>query len=79
MMGTVSLYPNPASTSVTLGLEGFEGEVNVDIVDMNGRVVYTTSTTTSTMVVDVNDMPQGAYFVRVVSGTRTAVSKLIVK
>ena len=78
-VGTVSLYPNPASTSVTLGLSGFEGDVRVDVVDMNGRVVYTANTTTSTVSIDVTDMPQGAYFVRVTSGSRTAVSKLIVK
>ena len=77
--GTMSLYPNPASTSVTLGLEGFEGEVIVDVVDMNGRVVYNANTTSTTVSIDVREMPQGAYFVRVTSGSRTAVSKLIVK
>ena len=77
--GSVSLYPNPASTSVTLGLEGFEGEANVQIVDMNGRVVRSANSVSATVTLDVADLPQGAYFVRVVSGTRTAVSKLIVK
>ncbi len=79
MAGTMSLYPNPASTSVTLGLEGFEGEVGIDVVDMNGRVVYQTNTTSTTVTVDVTELSQGAYFVRVVSGTRTAVRKLVVK
>ncbi len=79
MAGTMSLYPNPASTSVTLGLEGFEGEVSIDVVDMNGRVVYQTNTTSTTVTVDVTELSQGAYFVRVVSGTQTAVRKLVVK
>ncbi len=78
-LGSVSIYPNPASTSVMLGLEGFEGEANVQIVDMNGRVVRSANSVSATVTLDVADLPQGAYFVRVVSGTRTAVSKLIVK
>jgi hypothetical protein len=77
--GTMSLYPNPATTSVTLALEGFEGDVRIDVVDMNGRTVRKANTTSSTVTLDVADLPQGAYFVRVVSGNRTAVSKLVVK
>ena len=77
--GTVSLYPNPASTSVTLGLEGFEGESQVEVVDMNGRVVIRHEVRDSKLEMNVSELPQGAYFVRVTSGTRTAISKLIVK
>ena len=77
--GTVSLYPNPASTSVTLGLEGFEGESQVEVVDMNGRVVLRHEVRDSKLEMNVSELPQGAYFVRVTNGTRTAISKLIVK
>ncbi len=77
--GTVSLYPNPASTSVTLGLEGFEGESQVEVVDMNGRVVMRHEVRDAKLEMNVSELPQGAYFVRVTNGTRTAISKLIVK
>ena len=79
LAGTVSLYPNPASTSVTLGLEGFEGESQVEVVDMNGRVVIRHEVRDSKLEMNVSELPQGAYFVRVTNGTRTAISKLIVK
>ncbi len=79
LAGTVSLYPNPASTSVTLGLEGFEGESQVEVVDMNGRVVIRHEVRDSKLEMNVSELPQGAYFVRVTNATRTAISKLIVK
>jgi hypothetical protein len=72
--GTVSLYPNPASTSVTLGLEGFEGESQVEVVDMNGRVVMRHEVRDAKLEMNVSELPQGAYFVRVTNGTRTAIS-----
>ena len=79
LAGTVSLYPNPASTSVTLGLEGFEGASQVEVVDMNGRVVIRHEVRDAKLEMNVSELPQGAYFVRVTNGTRTAISKLIVK
>jgi hypothetical protein len=77
--GTMSLYPNPATISVTLTVDGFEGMVNVELVDMNGRVVYTANSITSAMTIDVSNLAKGAYFVRVTGERQTAVRKLIVK
>lgn len=73
------IYPNPASTSVTLALEGFEGVVYVDVVDMNGCVIANHEIRSSSFVIDVADMAPGTYFLRVTSGTQTAVRKLVVK
>jgi len=77
--GTMSLYPNPASSNVTVNVEGFEGQVNVDIVDMNGRVVISQTIRNSQFTFDVSNLSQGAYFVRVTGEQQTAVRKLIVK
>ena len=79
--GTLSLYPNPASSVVTLTAEGFEGQIRVDVVDMNGRTVYTSSNhgTAASIQLPVADLPQGAYFVRVTSEQQSAIRKLIVK
>ena len=76
MNSNVSLYPNPASQTVTIS--GFEGEAMVSIVDLNGREVYST-TANGTVTVDVTGYAQGAYFVRIAGENTVAIRKLIVK
>ena len=72
------LYPNPASGSVTLSLGGFEGQVCVQVVDMNGRTLATTYTSDSQTALDVSSLQPGAYFLRVTGSSQTAVRKLII-
>ena len=77
--GTLTLYPNPASEVVTLTVTGFDGEVNVEIVDMNGKRVSSLRTQNSELQIDLGQIATGAYFVRVTGEHQTAVRKLIVK
>ena len=77
--GTLTLFPNPASSNVTVTVSGFEGEVTVEIVDLNGKRVAEQRTQNSELTIDVTTMAQGAYFVRVTGERQTAVRKLIVR
>ena len=77
--GTLTLFPNPANSYVTITVSGFNGEVEVQIVDLNGRTVSELRTQSSELTLDVSELAQGAYFVRVVSENSTAVRKLIVR
>ena len=76
--GAISLYPNPASTTVTLRVSEQMVGSTVSIVDVNGRVVYT-QTATQSLTIDLSDMAKGAYFVRLTGEQSTVVRKLIVK
>ena len=73
----VALYPNPATTSVTLS--GIAGQATVSIVDMNGRVKEEYSVSANTLTIDLTGYAQGAYFVRITGEQQTAIRKLIVK
>ena len=76
----ISLYPNPASSTVTLS--GIEGAAKVTVVDMNGREVYTQSlshSATQSLTIDVSQLTQGAYFVRITGERVNAIRKLIVR
>ena len=77
--GYVSLYPNPASSTVTVSVEGNESEVVVTIVDMNGREVKRERTSGSVLTMDISSLSQGAYFVRLTGERVNAIRKLIVK
>ena len=73
----ISLYPNPASSTVTL--TGIEGAAKVTVVDMNGREVANFEIRNSKFEFDVSGMTQGAYFVRITGEQVNAIRKLIVR
>ena len=79
MADALSLYPNPASTMVTLRVgERLVGST-MSIVDVNGRVVMSETLAGETLTIDLNDVAKGAYFVRITGEQSTVVRKLIVK
>lgn len=79
LAGSFVLYPNPATTTVTLDLTGVEDAAIVSIIDLNGREVFTEKAGGAKMTVNVAGFAKGAYFVRVTGSNTTAVRKLIVK
>ena len=77
--GSLSLYPNPASTTVTLSVSEQMVGSTVSIVDVNGRVSGEWRVENGELTIDVSDMAKGAYFVRITGEETTVVRKLIVE
>ena len=78
---SIELFPNPASTTVTLTLPGTD-DILVRIVDMNGREVYAQAlrhSDTRSLTVDVSALSSGTYFVLITGEQLNAVRKLIVR
>ena len=75
----LSVSPNPASTMVSVSAAGIEGNVTVQIVDLNGRVMMQQQGAAQNFRFDVSNLAQGAYFVRMTGENVNAVRKLIVK
>ena len=73
----ISLYPNPASSTVTL--TGIEGAATVTVVDMNGRENGKWKVESGKLTIDVSGFAQGAYFVRITGEQVNAIRKLIVR
>ena len=51
----------------------------IEIVDMNGRTINELRTQNTELTIDLSSMTKGAYFIRITSGSISAVRKLIVK
>jgi hypothetical protein len=76
----MNLQPNPATSQVSINLEGVTGMVNCAIIDMSGRVVYTNNfNAEDSQVINLNNVAKGAYFVRITNNTFSTVEKLIVR
>ena len=77
-----TIYPNPTTGTTTITLTGVEGEVTINVVDMNGRTLITESVTCGSECekrIDVEKLAQGTYFVRVLGDNVNSVRKLIVR
>lgn len=74
---TISLYPNPASKSVTVA--GLEGGGTVEVIDVSGRSVASYHATGAALTIDVSGYVRGTYFVRIINESATLVRKLVVK
>ena len=78
-IGGVLVYPNPAHGNVTIETTS---PATVTLLSLTGRAVNTqafTQSSNQTITIDLSAVPQGAYFVKVVSRGSVSVRKLIVK
>ena len=78
MAASFGLYPNPASSTVTVDLGG-ESTALVAVIDQSGRKSGEWRVESGKLEINVSDMAKGAYFVRVTTNSGTSVRKLIVK
>ena len=77
---SLGLRPNPATSSVSMNINGVNGMVNCSIIDMSGRVVYNADINADQAhVIDLSNVAAGAYFVRVTNGDFSKIEKLIVR
>ncbi|GEM_PF-363243 len=76
---SLSLYPNPASDRLNVAWdETSNGSVRVELIDLMGRVVQSTSTTVSDFNIDLTSFSPGLYLVRVQKG-ETVTSKVFIR
>jgi hypothetical protein len=78
--GNVRLYPNPATSSITLELTGNEtaGLTKLEIYSISGLKVFTkVCNRVSKQSVSVSDLRPGVYFIHVITGDGRETLKLI--
>ena len=77
-----SIYPNPTSDATTITVSGANGQVVIEVVDMNGRTVSNQTLEcpgNCTQEMNVEGLAQGAYFVRITTDEVSVVRKLVVR
>lgn len=72
-----TLYPNPATGSTSVKLAGVTMPVKVEILDLQGRIVYQNLLRESPHRVDLTNLPAGLYFVRLGEEGSIGIEKLI--
>jgi len=75
----VRVYPNPSSNVMTIQATGVEGNVDVKITDVLGKVVYN-ETVSPLKKIDVSDFKNGVYLVTVSdNGKKVQTKRIVVK
>jgi len=67
-----SLVPNP--TADVFEIEGLLSNYTIDILDAAGMVYQTVTNTGSRVEIDINDLPSGLYFIRIVNNANNTMS-----
>ena len=73
-----SVYPNPSTGAFTIEFDGNVSNVELSILDLNGRTVYTQAIITNKTNVDLNTIANGLYTVVLVSNDTVSATKMIV-
>ena len=77
-MNMATIYPNPAQNNFVVKFSEMTTKYTVEISDLTGKVVYTTSGSDAIEVkVDRNNLGNGLYFVKVSNGSKYFTSKLV--
>lgn len=79
-LSSINVYPNPAESSISIdGLNGTNFDA-VMIVNLNGTIVKEVSSiSTSNQTIDISDLENGVYFVRVQTASNTEVIRIVKK
>ncbi len=80
--GKIVLYPNPARTNMYIAIQNADnGNINVSLLDMQGRNLINYQDIVSNSfyqkAMDISNLSNGMYLVRVQTGTQNYVAKLI--
>ena len=70
----VSIYPNPAKDVIKILNDNNLNITNVEILDLTGRTVLNTEKTSN---INISELPEGQYFVKIY-GETTMVKKLFI-
>lgn len=75
----ITISPNPANESIRLNLNNNNSDAELSIVDVTGKVVYKkTLKQVTSHDVNVQDLSEGIYFVKILTKGTIATKKLII-
>lgn len=72
-----SIYPNPAADRIYVHLKE-QGAFDLSILNTSGQVVQTGSVSSGDAV-DISDLKEGVYFLRLINGTEVSVQRVLKK
>ena len=72
----VLIFPNPASSNVSIILPTKNESTTIEMIDMQGRILKTIQTNESILELDIFDFVSGMYWVKISTGDKKIIKKL---
>ena len=69
----INLHPNPTSDQITIDIKGYNGPINIEVYDLSGRLIKTTTNT----IVSLKKQAKGIYVFRVSYGEVTEEIRVV--
>ncbi|RQO31433.1 hypothetical protein DBR32_05585 [Taibaiella sp. KBW10] len=69
-------FPNPATATVNLLVEGIVKQATIQVLSIEGKVQQQLKTNSNNTVIDMQALPAGAYFIKYTDGARTGTVKV---
>ena len=79
---SIQIYPNPTTNAITIALNDVSGEVQITIVDINGREMMSEKMNCMNecaKILEVSGLSKGVFFVRIIVNNEKPTIKKIVK
>ncbi len=73
------IFPNPATSFISVQNLVMSGHEELSIVDINGRIVRREYNLPADYQIRVSDLPEGFYFVRIVSSNQIFMNRFVVR
>jgi hypothetical protein len=73
----ISLYPNPSKGNLTI--RGINENTQVIVSDMTGKQVYSQSTNSNLLYVDLSRFSSGVYQIALISESKTIIKKVVLE
>lgn len=76
---TVEVFPNPAKDRIYVNYVTFGGQGNIQLLDLQGRVLYNEVTTkpSGTTMINMESLVPGIYVVKVTTGNQSHVERVV--
>jgi Concanavalin A-like lectin/glucanases superfamily/Peptide-N-glycosidase F, C terminal/Secretion system C-terminal sorting domain len=77
----IKVYPNPSKGNIFINSNQTEGNINISVFDINGRILNSTMNKANGGIyeIDMNEQAKGIYFIRITTDQNTEVHKLVVE
>jgi hypothetical protein len=75
----LSVYPNPAQSTLNINLTGYEGVSAISLMDINGKQVAVNRTAQVNSKLDISKLPKGIYLVKVITASGEVLNTKVVK
>ncbi|MCK9477140.1 MAG: leucine-rich repeat protein [Candidatus Muirbacterium halophilum] len=75
----VKIYPNPAKNKTLIQLDNINGESNIILYDIFGRYIKEINSNKTQIELDLSNIPEGNYIIKISNNGKQTIKKLIVK